>query len=503
MNEHAIRDLVIVGGGTAGWMMAAAAARVLNNGQRRITLIESDAIGTVGVGEATIPTIQTFNQRLGIDEGEFLKATKGSFKLGIEFVNWRTLGQAYFHPFGTTGRDFDGIAFHQLWLWLRDMNGIGSFDDYSMCAVAARHGRFAHGNTDPRSPLSNITYAYHFDATLYAAFLREYAEAGGVQRIEGKITIVERDALTGNITTLHLEGERRVTGDLFIDCSGFRSLLLGETLGVSYNDWSHWLPCDRAIAVPSETRAPLHPFTRATAHDVGWQWRIPLQHRTGNGHVYASGFTSDDEAEAKLLDTLDTPATGTPRKLSFTTGVRERLWDHNVVALGLAGGFLEPLESTSIHLIQTGIAKLLALFPDRRIDAVERDEYNRLMRASYEGVRDFIIAHYHVTERDDTPFWNYVRTMPIPDTLTRRLALFGHKGRLFRYDDELFSTGSWVSVLTGQGLHPRECDPLVDTLDRLRLSDALRRIRGTHFALADQLPTHLAALEAIIAQNTN
>ena len=503
MNDHAIRDLVIVGGGTAGWMMAAAASRVLSDGHRRITLVESEAIGTIGVGEATIPPIRSFNELLGIDEAEFLAATKGSFKLGIEFVDWRERGQRYFHPFGTIGRDFDGIAFHQLWLWLRHAEGVGPFEDYSMCSVAARHDRFAQPNGDPRSPLSNIGYAYHFDANLYASFLRQYSEERGVRRIEGRIRAVERDPETGDVAALRLESDRKVAGDLFVDCSGFRSLLLGGTLGVEFVDWSHWLPCDRAITVPTEPSEPLHPFTRATAQDAGWQWRIPLQHRTGNGHVYSSAFMEDDAAEALLLGNLDTPATAAPRILRFTTGARERLWDRNVVALGLAGGFLEPLESTSIHLIQTGISKLLALFPDRRFAAIERDEYNRLMMANYAAIRDFIIAHYHVTRRNDTPFWSSVHTMEIPDTLVRRLALFREKGRVFRYDDELFTVGSWAAVLTGQGLLPDDADPLTGALDGSALVDAMRRIRKTHFLMAERLPTHAAAIQTLIADKPN
>ncbi|PXA98499.1 tryptophan halogenase [Nostoc sp. 3335mG] len=487
MNSAPISRVVIVGGGTAGWMAAAAASRFLDDGQRTITLIESDAIGTVGVGEATIPPIRGFNARLGIDEAEFLRATGGTAKLGIEFVNWGNRGDRYIHPFGTHGRDIQGLNFHQLWLRLRDEPGIGEIEDYSISAVAARAARFAPPVSDPRSPLSRIEYAYHFDAGLYAAFLRRRAESQGAQRIEGRIIGVEQDE-RGHVSAVRLEGDRRVEGDLFIDCSGFRSLLLGETMGVGFEDWSHWLPCDRAIAVPTERTRPLLPYTRATAHDAGWQWRIPLQHRTGNGHVYSSAFVSDDDAERVLTANLDAPATGELRRLSFKAGRRERMWSGNVVALGLASGFLEPLESTSIHLIQDGISKLFALFPDMRFTDIERNEFNRLMGNQYAAIRDFIILHYCATQRDDTPFWDHVRTMELPDTLAHKIALFREKGRVFRYDDELFSIPSWVAVMLGQGIMPTGYDPVVDALDADRVAAELRQMRAGYAAAAQKMP---------------
>ncbi|MEG3165693.1 tryptophan halogenase family protein [Sphingomonas sp. PB2P19] len=483
-----IRKLVIVGGGTAGWMAAAAAARFLADGQRQIVLVESDAIGTVGVGEATIPPILGFNALLGIDERDFLRETGATFKLGIEFVGWDTGKDRYLHPFGAHGRDIQGLHFHQLWLKLRDRPGIGDIADYSPSAVAARLGRF--GRVAPETGQPPLAYAYHFDAGLYAAFLRRRAEAGGVQRIEGRITSVERDHETGYVGAVRLENGTQVDGDLFIDCSGFRSLLLGETLQVPFEDWSHWLPCDRAIAVPTQASTPLLPYTRATARHAGWQWRIPLQHRTGNGHVYSSAHMSDDEATATLLANLDAPPTAEPRRLRFTAGRRARMWDGNVVALGLAGGFLEPLESTSIHLIQTGISKLFALFPDRGIAAIERDEYNRLMGDAYASVRDFIILHYHATRRDDSAFWRQVRTMPIPDSLQRKLALFREKGRIFRYDDELFGVANWTQVLLGQNIVPVGYDPVVDALDADRVADALRQMRDAVARTAQALPGH-------------
>ena len=493
-----IDRVVIVGGGTAGWMMAAAAARFLDDGRRTITLVESDAIGTVGVGEATIPPILQFNALLGIDEAEFLRATQGTFKLGIEFVGWDTGADRYFHPFGTLGRDFEGLNFHQLWLKLRGEPGIGALNDYAMAAVAARAGRFAAPVADPRSPLSGLAYAYHFDAGLYAALLRSRAEAGGVERVEGRIAGVEHDPANGHVARVLLDDGRRVEGNLFIDCSGFRSLLLGEAMGVPFDDWSHWLPCDRAVAVPSGAMAAPPPFTRATAHAAGWQWRIPLQHRTGNGYVYSSAHVSDEVAQRTLLDGLETLATADPRVLSFTAGRRVRLWEGNVVALGLAGGFLEPLESTSIHLIQTGIARLLALFPDRGFSAVERDTYNRLMDDAFRTIRDFVILHYHATRRDDSPFWRQVRTMPIPDSLAEKLALFREKGRLFRYEDDLFSVPSWVAVLIGQNVMPTGYDPIVDALDATRVAETMRRMRAVNQAAARDMPTHSNSLARLV-----
>ncbi|QXT35878.1 tryptophan 7-halogenase [Sphingomonas sanguinis] len=500
MTHAPIDHVVIVGGGTAGWMMAAAAGRYLDNGTRRITLIESDAIGTVGVGEATIPSILNFNALLGIDEAEFLRATQGSFKLGIEFVGWHRPDSRYVHPFGHYGRDIQGLNFHQLWLKMREQAGVGPIGDYSASTVAMERAAFGMPQSDPRSPLSGLAYAYHFDAGLYAAFLRRRAETDGVTRVEGRIVMVDR-APNGDVAAVRLDDGQRIAGDLFVDCSGFRSLLLGETLGVGFEDWSHWLPCDRAIAVPTERTEPLLPYTRATAHQAGWQWRIPLQHRTGNGVVYASRFMDDDDAERLLLSRLDAEPTAAPRRLSFTAGCRTRLWERNVVALGLAGGFLEPLESTSIHLIQQGISKLFALFPDKRMVSVERDEYNRQMGDNYRSIRDFIILHYHATARDDSPFWDHVRTMPLPDTLARKIALFREKGRIFRYEDELFATPSWVAVLLGQGVMPEGYDPVIDALDEERVLAALRQMRQATATAVATLPPHSVALAQLIGRS--
>jgi tryptophan halogenase len=499
MSEGApVRRIVIVGGGTAGWMAAAALARFVGGDGRRIVLVESEAIGTVGVGEGTIPPILEFNHQLGLEEAEYLRATNATYKLGIEFVGWTEPGHRYFHQFGEIGRPLNGVSFHQLWLKHRTNPAVGPLAAYSMSAVAAANHRFAHSAKDPDDPLSQIAYAFHFDAAAYGQFLRGYAEKLGAERIEGRIVDVEQDGETGFVTALKLDDDRRVRGDLFIDCSGFRSLLLGDKLGVQFEDWSHWLPCDRAQAVPSERSDPLLPYTRSTAHPAGWQWRIPLQHRTGNGHVYCSAHLSDVEAQRILLETLDSKPIAEPRLLKFKAGRRARSWEKNVVAIGLSAGFLEPLESTSIHLIQHAVQKLLALFPGRGISPVERDEFNRAMVASYEPVRDFIILHYHATRRTG-PFWNHVRTMEIPDTLKHKFELFREHGRVFRYDNELFDVPSWVAVMLGQDIIPRAADPLVDAMPDAEVLRAAAELRSAYEQTALKLPLASDYIERMIA----
>lgn len=482
-----IRRIVIVGGGTAGWMTAAALARFVGGSGRRIVLVESDAIGIVGVGEGTIPPVLEFNHQLGLEEPEYFRATHATYKLGIEFVDWTEAGQRYFHQFGEIGRPLNGLPFHQAWLKYWHNPSVGPLAAYSMSAVAAADNRFAHSSNDPDSPLSQLAYAFHFDAAAYGQYLRGYAEKRGAERIEGKIVAVEQDGKSGFVTALKLDDDRRVRGDFFIDCSGFRSLLLGDTLGVRFEDWSHWLPCDRALAVPSERSDPLLPYTRSTAHLAGWQWRIPLQHRTGNGHVYSSAHMSDDEAGRILLDALDSRPIAEPRLVKFKAGRRARAWEKNVVAIGLSGGFLEPLESTSIHLIQHAVQKLLALFPGRGISPVERDEFNRAMMSSYEPVRDFIILHYHATRRTG-PFWDHVRTMDVPDTLRHKLELFREHGRVFRYNNELFDVPSWVAVMLGQDVIPSAADPLVDAMPDAQLLRAIGEIRSGYEETAAKLP---------------
>ncbi|RPF70935.1 tryptophan halogenase family protein [Aurantiacibacter spongiae] len=489
VNINAVDRVVIVGGGTAGWMAAAALSRYFDNGRRKIVLVESDAIGTVGVGEATIPPIASFNAMLDINENDFLRATRGTFKLGIEFVNWGRLGDRYFHPFGTYGQDLHGIKFHQLFLREAARGGPRSIADFSMSTAAAAAGRFGRPAPGAQSLVSQIAYAFHFDAGLYASFLRKMAEKQGTRRREGRIVRVHRNAENGDVTGVELDGGEVVKGDLFLDCSGFRGLLIEEALETGYEEWSRWLPMDRALAMPTaNTRSP-PPFTRATAHGAGWQWRIPLQHRTGNGHVFCSAYTNADDAETTLRDHAEGEPLADPRLLRFVTGMRRKAWNHNVVSLGLSAGFIEPLESTSIHLIQNGIARLFALFPEREISPLERDEYNRGMRELYEDVRDFIILHYKATQRNDTPFWRYVREMDVPESLTRKMALWRLHGRIFRENAELFSEPSWIAVMLGQNVWPDRYDPIADTLDEHRVASAMAQMREAYHRTAQGLPT--------------
>jgi len=481
-----IKNIVIVGGGTAGWMAAAVLSASLPRHSVSITVVDSSEIGTVGVGEATIPPIRQLNYMLGLDEDEVMRRTSATFKLGIEFINWGAPGDRYFHPFGEHGHDLSGIQFHHHWLRTRE----GDLSDYSIATAAAHAGRFGRPTNDPRDPLSKISYAFHFDAVQYAGLLREVALKNGVTHVDSRITGVTLDGETGFVDAVRFSDGRTLDGDLFVDCSGFNGLLIEEALKTGYMDWSHWLPMNRAIAVPSAVTGPTEPYTRATAGQAGWQWRIPLQHRVGNGHVYSSHFMSDDAAEADLLANLDGPATGTPRHLKFTTGRRRLSWNKNVVALGLASGFVEPLESTSIHLIQRGIAVLMALFPARGIVQAEVDLYNRLMTTEYESVRDFVILHYKQTRRDDTPFWRQVRDMSVPDGLSERMAVFAHMGRLILDPGELFREKSWSAVMLGQGLYPQGYDPQADLIAEADVRNALLNMKAAIRNRVNTLPTH-------------
>ncbi|MES1997611.1 MAG: tryptophan halogenase family protein [Pseudomonadota bacterium] len=483
-----VRSVVIVGGGTAGWMTAAALARLTATGVT-VTLIESDAIGTVGVGEATIPSIRTFNALLGIDENEMLAATQGTIKLGIEFVDWLRPGSQYLHPFGGLGIDFDGVPFHQHWLRMRAAGNTQPIDAFSVNAVASRSGTFDTPNQDPRSVRSRLLHAYHFDAALYAKYLRSYAEKRGVERIEGRIVKAALDGESGFIEAVILEDGRRIEGDLFIDCSGFVGLLIEGALHAGYEDWTHWLPCDRAVAVPSANTGSPVPYTRSTARDAGWQWRIPLQHRTGNGYVYSSRHLSDDEAAATLLANLEGDALADPRQLRFRTGRRRSAWTANCVAIGLSAGFLEPLESTSIHLIQTGISRLLGLFPDRRCDPAIRDLYNDLTKKQFEQVRDIVILHYALNERPGD-LWAATRGMALPETLARRIELFRRIGRVFPGADELFAEPSWVAILLGQGVEPQSWSPLADAMDVTELTRLMSGIATAFHDGVGALPSH-------------
>lgn len=501
MNEHNIKEVVIVGGGTAGWMAAAALSRYLNNGYTSVTLIESEEIGTIGVGEATIPPLISFNELLGISEDEFVRATKATFKLGIEFVNWGRKGKRYIHPFGDLGRDLQGIPFHQLYLRERKRQPIADISSWSMSAVAAAQGRFARPGPQAQFPLNQMRYAFHLDASLYARFLRSFAEAGKVRRVEGKIVDVKLRGEDGYVESVQLTDGRIVTGELFLDCSGFRGLLIEQALETGYEDWTKWLPCDRAIAAACGYTGNPDPFTRATAHESGWQWRIPLQHRMGNGHVYCSAFISDDEAEQVLVSNLEGELAGDPRRLSFTTGRRKLAWSRNVVSLGLSTGFVEPLESTSIHLVQAGIARLIAMFPDRRFNPLERDEYNRQMQTQFEWVRDFVILHYKAMQRDDSLFWKQCAAMEIPSSLEEKIAQFRNKARIFAEGVELFPRQSWVAVMLGQNIVPDEYEPVVDGLDENKVAQALEHLRRIIQESANRLPLHGDFVQQCCAQS--
>jgi tryptophan 7-halogenase len=491
-----IRDIVIVGGGTAGWMTAAALAKVVGAQSYSITLVESDDIGTVGVGEATIPAIRLFNKLLGIEEDTFVRETHATFKLGIEFVDWSRLGHTYLHPFGLFGPDMNGIAFSHY--WLRALQAGGNPDNVRFIAEgeAMRLNRFLR-TAQPAPDMPRINYAFQFDASLYAAFLRSFAEKRGVVRREGRVMTVERDKNDGGIASIILADGAVVRGDFFIDCSGFRGLLIEGALQAGYDDWSRWLPCNRAVAVPCDRVGDIAPYTRSTAREAGWQWRIPLQHRTGNGYVFSDAFISEGEATEALLGRLDGPAQAEPKMLRFVSGRRRKGWVANCVALGLASGFLEPLESTSIHLIQTGISTLLALFPSHRLDQPMADRFNHDMDAQYDSIRDFIIAHYKVTTRDDTPFWRYCRDMDVPDSLTARLERFRRRGEVLVENHELFRESNWFPVLYGQGLVPEAYHPLADVLSDDDLGLRLAGVRRAIQRRVDGMPDHTAVLDLI------
>jgi tryptophan 7-halogenase len=487
-----IRRVVIAGGGTAGWMAAAALSKTLGK-VLEIVLIESDEISTVGVGEATIPTLVTFHRLLDINEQQFMAATQATFKLGISFENWRDVGQDYIHSFGISGKDHWTAGFQHFWLKGLRRGLAGDYGDYCLELKAAQQNRFAH------LPRIGMNYAFHMDAGLYAKFLRTFSEGYGARRVEGKIVEVVSDPASKHIHALKLDSGDVIEGDLFIDCTGFRGLLIGQTLGVGYEDWSQWLHCDSAIAVQTESVGAAVPYTRSIAREAGWQWRIPLQHRVGNGIVFSSRFWDDEQASRSLLDNIDGAMLTPPRTIRFQPGQRKNTWCGNCVALGLASGFLEPIESTSIHLIQRGIVRLLQMFPANGISPSDIEEYNRQTSAEIEHIRDFIVLHYHVTSRQDTPFWKSCREMEIPASLRHRIELFRETGRVFRVPNELFAENSWIQVMLGQGILPQQYHPVADLMGDAELSQFLNGIRSGIQSTVAKLPAHEAYVRSYCA----
>lgn len=488
MQQIGFQNVLIVGGGTAGWMSAALLKRVFGS-TLNIRLIESDVIGTVGVGEATIPAIQHFNAALGINEAEFLQATQGTIKLGIQFENWGKEGDSYMHAFGGIGKPLGFTSFHHFWLAAKARGDISSFWDYSLNYQAARAGKYWPLAQIPNTPLAGLHYAYHFDAGLYATFLRRFSEQLGVQRTEGTIASVQKNA-AGELTSVILEDGQSFRADLFIDCSGLKALLIGQELDVAYEDWRHWLPCDSAIAVPTSLTRPILPYTRSIAHAGGWQWRIPLQHRTGNGLVYSSQYLDDVKAHETLLSNLDAEMLTEPRKISFITGRRKQQWQQNCIAIGLSSGFLEPLESTSIHLIQSAIVRLVQHFPVNHEITALRDNYNRQSQQEFEAIRDFIILHYYLNQRDDQGLWHYCRNMTLPNSLLEKIALFTESAVVFRQQDELFTEVAWQQVMLGQHLLPKQYNLLADSLSPQQLKGFLSDLSTIMLATAKQLPSH-------------
>jgi tryptophan halogenase len=477
------QKVVIAGGGTAGWIAAAAISRQLG-AILDVTLVESDEIGTVGVGEATIPPLRVFHKVLRIDEQEFMRATEATFKLGIHFENWGRVGHKYIHAFGKNGKETWLCDFHHFWLRSLETGFDSEIGDYCLELQAAKAGKFA------TSPGSEINYAYHFDAGQYAKYLRKYSEGYGTKRVEGRIRSVNQDEKSGFIRSLTLESGQVIEGDIFIDCTGFRGLLIEQTLHTGYEDWTHWLPCDSAIPLQTEKAGPAAPFTSSVAHDGGWRWRIPLQHRVGNGVVYCSRYMTDDEAEATLRSQVEGKPITEPRVIRFRTGRRIRAWNKNCVALGLASGFMEPLESTSIHLIMTGVTRLMQLFPFNGITQSLVDRYNELTRNEMESIRDFIVLHYNATERDDTPFWRYCRDIEIPESLARRIAMFRENAHAWQADGELFRVDSWTQVMLGQGIVPRHYHHFARVMSDKDLRQFLTGMKGSIQQAVAKMPMH-------------
>ncbi|WP_440877134.1 tryptophan halogenase family protein [Thalassotalea sp. PLHSN55] len=490
-----IQNVVIAGGGTAGWMAAAALAKLIGK-SINVTLVESDAIGTVGVGEATIPPIKTFHKLLGINEQEVMRATHATFKLGIKFEDWKQVNSDYIHSFGVTGKECWAGEFHHFWLDSLNRGIDSKFGDYCFELQAAKAGKFA---LDQQAPLN---FAYHLDATLYAEYLKGFSQKLGVKRIEGKISEVTKDSETGNIASLTLASGEQVSGDLFIDCTGFAGLLIEQALHTGYDDWSHWLPCDSAIAVQTKSIAPAVPYTRSIAHPSGWQWQIPLQNRVGNGLVYCSKYMSDDEALDTLLTNISGETITEPRVIKFKTGRRRKGWNKNCVALGLSSGFIEPLESTSIHLIMSGIIRLLRLFPFNGLEQSLIDEYNSKLDSELNAVRDFIILHYKVTNRDDSKFWQHCASAEIPESLQHKIQLFKETGRVFLDDGDVFRVDSWTQVMFGQGLHPKQYHQIANIMNDKELNNFLSGLKNAISTAVERLPEHSEFLDKYCKSNS-
>jgi len=493
-HEKAIKKVVVLGGGTAGWMSAALLKKVIG-AAIDIEVVESETIGTIGVGEATIPPIRLFNQVLGINEAEFIRETKATIKLGIKFDHWNNIGDSYLHSFGVPGRSSAFCQFHH---YLNRAQQLGLKDniwDYDLNALCAKAGKFAVINS--KDPVLELPHAYHFDAGLYAKFLRKFSEKMGVKRIEGLVEHVQQCEQSGNIQALILKNGTKIEGDLFIDCSGMRALLIEDTLKTGYENWSHWLTCDRALAVPSKRFEKTLPYTRSIAHSSGWQWRIPLQHRNGNGLVYSSAHFSDSQAEKLLLNNLDSEVLNDPQLFKFNVGRRKQQWHKNVIAIGLSSGFLEPLESTSIHLIQSAVVRLLHLFPHNGICGSTVAEYNKQSQIEYEQIRDFIILHYHVNKRTDSSFWQDLANMSIPTSLEHKIQLFKDNGKLFREQNDLFLEASWLQVMVGQGIEPNDHHPIANNLSEVQLMDMLKRLKEIKNEPLPKLPSHDEFIENI------
>lgn len=500
--DQALEHIIIVGGGTAGWIAAATLGKVFKNRAAKVTLIESEQIGTVGVGEATIPEILRFNRVLGINEDDFVKSTHGTFKLGIEFADWNRLGESYIHPFGRYGKPLDSIAFYHHW---QKMQNLGKADDlaaYCLAIQACYQNKFTRPLNIANSPLKDIAYAFHFDASLYAKYLRRHAEKNGVERLEGLVEQVKLNPDSGYIEQLRLSDGRELQGDFFIDCTGFRGLLIEQTLHAGYIDWSHYLPCNTAVTVATERLNPLPPYTRASAREAGWQWRIPLQHRTGNGYVFCDRYINQEQATQTLLANLNGEPTTEPRAIKFTTGKRRKVWHKNCIALGLSAGFLEPLESTSIHLIYEGIAHFLGLFPSKHFPQSMVDKYNDMQDKTFTNIRDFLILHYKLTSRNDSRFWDYCRRLEPPQSLQQKLDLYQQTGRIYRENNELFGELSWFAVMQGQGFHTQSYNPIADMIDEHKLEEQMANVKQVIDNSCASMPNHAEFIQQYCASST-